>query len=173
MKMIALTAYPASAVAIKHQKYPSRWLPGLCIAVVGGLLAGCGNLNSIHRPLHTASGTGALIDAKRRAIIVSQRTDVVEVTRTPAATPMKDALPRYVACAEPSPDAMSAYAAEFAAELALSPLGTDGTNRSAAVKGALQEAAAFIGMRTPSIQLLRDAMYRVCEAYANGAIGGG
>jgi hypothetical protein len=140
----------------RHFPAPRLWRL-LCLAAAACGLAACGNLNSIHRTLDTASGTGALIDAKQRAIIVGQRVDA-------------NGNRRYVACAEPSPDAMSAYAAEFAGELALSPLGTDGTSRSAAIKSALQEAAAHIGMRTPSIQLLRDAMYRVCEAYAIGGI---
>lgn len=185
----------------RHFPAPRLWRL-LCLAAAACGLAACGNLNSIHRTLDTASGTGALIDAKQRAIIVSQRSDevlqrevVTEPVKAAADGGAKNGMPatpgagdkasvataavttrewgsekRYVACAEPSPDAMSAYAAQFAGELAMSPQGADGTNRSAAIKGALQEAAAFIGMRTPSIQLLRDAMYRVCEAYANGAI---
>ncbi|MGE0742094.1 MAG: hypothetical protein AB7O98_12190 [Hyphomonadaceae bacterium] len=35
---------------------------------------------------------------------------------------------------------------------------------------ALSQSAASIGIRTPSIQLLRDGMYRLCEAHQNGAI---
>lgn len=133
---------------MRHPRSPApRLWRLLCLAAAACGLAACGNLNSIHRDLNTASGTGVLIDAKQRAIIVSQRNG-------------------NIVCGEPSPDAMSAYAAEFSAELAKS--SADGGNRSAAIKGALQEAAAFIGMRTPSIQLLRDSMYRTCEAYANG-----
>jgi len=147
-----------------HAPAPRLWRL-LCLAAAACGLAACGNLTSIHRTLDTASGNGVLIDAKQRAIIVSQRND--EVTSNDQTSQREK---RYVACAEPSPDAMSAYAAQFAGELAMSPQGADGTNRSAAIKGALQEAAAFIGMRTPSIQLLRDAMYRTCEAYANGSI---
>ncbi len=159
----------------RHFPAPRLWRL-LCLAAAACGLAACGNLNSIHRTLDTASGTGALIDAKQRAIIVSQRSDVVTVNRMveqakgqpPKLEKVDEIQRRYIVCAEPSPDAMSAYAAEFSAELAKS--SADGGNRSAAIKGALQEAAAFIGMRTPSIQLLRDAMYRTCEAYANGSI---
>lgn len=145
-----------------HAPAPRLWRL-LCLAAAACGLAACGNLHSIHRTLDTASGNGVLIDARQRAIIVSQRSD--EVTSNEQTSQREK---RYIACAEPSPDAMSAYAAEFSAELAKS--SADGGNRSAAIKGALQEAAAFIGMRTPSIQLLRDAMYRTCEAYANGGI---
>lgn len=156
-----------------HAPAPRLWRL-LCLAAAACGLAACGNLNSIHRTLDTASGNGVLIDAKQRAIIVSQRSDVVTVNRMveqAKGQPLKlekvdEIQRRYIVCGEPSPDAMSAYAAEFSAELAKS--SADGGNRSAAIKGALQEAAAFIGMRTPSIQLLRDSMYRTCEAYANG-----
>lgn len=36
---------------------------------------------------------------------------------------------------------------------------------------AIQGSAGSIGLRTQSITLMRDALYRVCEAYANGGIG--
>ncbi len=189
---------------------PQRWLPALCIAAAGAL-TGCSYL-------HTTGGTGALLKAEERAILVMERADpaaVKTVTRrkewtygtpqggtVPAqpATGQKAESPqdgqpaaaqqqlppaqnithyteahetarpatRYVACAEPSPDVMTAYAAQFAA--GLSKTTPEGGKMSAEAKAALQQAAAFIGMRTPSIQLLRDAMYRVCEAYANGAV---
>jgi hypothetical protein len=34
----------------------------------------------------------------------------------------------------------------------------------------LSESAASIGLRTQSIQLMRDAMYRICEGYLSGAL---
>ena len=40
----------------------------------------------------------------------------------------------------------------------------------AALNVATAESASTIGIRTTSIQLLRDAMYRACEAYASGAL---
>lgn len=165
-----------------------RWLYALLVAAAGALtLTGCS-------VLHTTGGTGAVLKADKRAIIVSARTEpMVEtvIIRPPkkehggdstkpewAPTGNGDPFPQaikktypishYVTCAEPSPDAMSAYAAQFAADLTKTT--PEGGQISAAAKAALQQAAAFIGMRTPSIQLLRDAMYRVCEAYANGAV---
>ena len=67
-------------------------------------------------------------------------------------------------CAEPSPDALSAYVAT---------LGVGATTPSkaeAAVSfaNALQGSAASIGLRTQSITLMRDALYRMCEAANNG-----
>ncbi|MGH8603978.1 MAG: hypothetical protein ACREXR_14780, partial [Gammaproteobacteria bacterium] len=37
--------------------------------------------------------------------------------------------------------------------------------------GSLSESGSNIGLRTQTIQLLRDSMYRLCEAYLSGVIG--
>ncbi len=66
-----------------------------------------------------------------------------------------------VTCTEPSPDAMSALAAKLGLESTALPLG---------LGVGYQETAAYVGMRTESIQLLRDLAYRACEAYKNKAI---
>ena len=39
-----------------------------------------------------------------------------------------------------------------------------------AASASLNEAVAATGLRTQTIQLLRDGLYRACEAYLNGAI---
>jgi hypothetical protein len=44
---------------------------------------------------------------------------------------------------------------------------------SVELSAALQQSAAFVGLRTTSIQLLRDFGYRLCEAYLSGAISEG
>ncbi|GEP61170.1 hypothetical protein [Reyranella soli] len=41
---------------------------------------------------------------------------------------------------------------------------------AASLGGAFSESAASIGVRTPTIQLLRDGLFRACEAFLNGAI---
>ncbi len=115
-------------------------------------ISGCANFNSVYRDFKTNEGTGALIDIKQRAIIVGKNDS------TPA---------KVIVCAEPSPDALSAYAAELAAKADL-PNGV-----SAQFSSAFQESASFTGLRTQSIQLLRDSLYRICEAYMNGAINQG
>jgi hypothetical protein len=120
-----------------------------CVLLLTGGCKTLGNLNSVHRTLDVSQGKGVLIDIKQRAILVS-----------------KDANQKIVACAEPSPDAMSAYAAEFAAKVDRPEI--------LALQGSagFQEGAAFVGLRTSTIQLLRDGMYRLCEAHLNGAIDG-
>lgn len=65
-------------------------------------------------------------------------------------------------CAEPSPDALAAYASSLSFDL-------DILGKSAgAMKQALKNDAASIGLRTQSITLMRDALYRMCEASNNG-----
>ena len=119
------------------------------LVVLGAITIGCANFNSVHRELTVSEGVGALIDIKQRAIFVLKK-----------ATPSGDV----IVCAEPSPDSLSAYAAEIAAKAEL-PNGV-----AAQLSGAFQESASFTGLRTQSIQLLRDSQYRICEAYMNGAI---
>ncbi|MBK5541520.1 hypothetical protein JFV28_20370 [Pseudomonas sp. TH05] len=65
-----------------------------------------------------------------------------------------------VVCPEPSPDALKTLAGSATAEKA----------DVAALSIAFQESAANIGLRTQSIQLLRDQLFSICQAYANGAI---
>ncbi|MGK0270135.1 MAG: hypothetical protein ACI88H_000770 [Cocleimonas sp.] len=109
-------------------------------------LTACGNLSSIHRPLNVDDGTGALIDIKQRGIIVSKN---VSGSNT-----------QTFVCAEPSPDAMSAYAAETSLSVP----------EKVKLANAFQEGTSFTGLRTQSIQLLRDGMYRLCEARLSGAL---
>ena len=66
-------------------------------------------------------------------------------------------------CAEPSPDALSAIVSGVTIGAT-----TSKTVLNAALSNA--ETAASIGLRTQSIQLLRDGMYRICEAAYSGSI---
>lgn len=120
-----------------------RSLPGV-IVLLQLLGLGCANTNTVYRELDVNGGKGVLIDIKQRAILVR-------------ASPLR-------VCAEPSPDALAAYAAEVSAKL------DTAAKTAIGVSVASQEAASFVGLRTSSIQLLRDSLYRVCEMYLNGAI---
>ncbi len=111
---------------------------GLCISLI--LLSGCSS--TTFKTFNVAEGESLSIDASQRTILV--KGDKV--------------------CAEPSPDAMRALAAQFAAEAVL----PNGPN--AKVSSSLSETAATIGVRTATIQLVRDILYRVCEATMNGLI---
>lgn len=114
----------------------------LCACVV---LAGCANLDSIYRTIDV-NGMAVTVDAKQRAIFSAE-------------VPKK-----VVVCAEPSPDALSAYGASLSGTFSKS------STEQAQLATALAEQSASIGLRTQSIQLLRDAMYRACEGYLGGGI---
>ncbi len=76
-----------------------------------------------------------------------------------------------IVCAEPQPDAVRAVAEQFATSLEV-PIAAERTV-GAELSRATQEAVASIGIRTPTIQLMRDLLYRACEAVMNGAIRNG
>lgn len=65
-----------------------------------------------------------------------------------------------VMCPEPSPDALKTLAASMNIE----------KQDVAAIAAAYSEGGANIGLRTHSIQLLRDQLFSICQAYANNAI---
>jgi len=67
-------------------------------------------------------------------------------------------------CAEPSPDALAAYASSLGFGLSVPGRG------AASASDALQSSAGSIGLRTQSITLMRDSLYRLCEASMNGTI---
>lgn len=96
-----------------------------------------------------SSGSGEKMDIQKRVILSGSATSTVRV------------------CAEPSPDAMSSMAMEAAGK------GGVPSKVQAELSVALQQSAAFVGLRTSSIQLLRDFGYRLCEAYLSGAIDSG
>jgi hypothetical protein len=88
------------------------------------------------------------LDATKRVILTSNR-----------GGPNRD---KVVVCAEPSPDAMTALTAQM-------PVAST-TSAATEALAKLQETAQQLGSRNATIQLLRDATYRACEAYLNGAI---
>ena len=134
--------------------------PAIILMVSMVFFLGCGNLNSIHHFLTVDEGTGAMVDIKQRAILVSKR----PIKSKPGEKSTYPPQMQTIVCTEPSPDALSAYAAELAAE------GGVPGKVAAKLAGATQEGAAYVGLRTPSIQLLRDSLYRLCEGYMSGAL---
>lgn len=69
-----------------------------------------------------------------------------------------------VVCAEPSPDAIMALAASGTLS------GIFGSGEEVQGQAAFSQAVGELGERTPVIQLLRDSLYRSCEAYMNGLL---
>lgn len=111
-------------------------------------LSGCANFDSIYRPVDV-NGKAISLDAKQRVVISASVPNSAMV------------------CAEPSPDSLSAYGASLTGTLSKSPI------EQAQLAAALAEQVASIGLRTQSIQLMRDAMYRACEGYLSGGIAAG
>ena len=106
-----------------------------------------------------APGSVLLTEADTRSVVSLTRLD--EHGRT-----------RNVHCAEPPPDVAKAVESAFGAAGSGSASGLGGVTPSVAVQiaSARAEAIAQLGERLATVQLLRDALYRACEAYANGAL---
>lgn len=80
--------------------------------------------------------------------------------------------PKQIICVQPSADVAKAVADAFATTLAVEAKNAQGLD----AKGQLElskvrsESLAQLGKRLGTIQLLREGLYRACEAYSNGAI---
>ncbi len=123
-----------------------------CVAAVA--LGGCENWSSIYREANLDRGTTLITDAKQRAII-----NVRDYR------PSRDASHRII-CAEPSPDVAQAVQVALQASAAVS---RGDTRVDAGLAFSMAAQVAQLGERLAAIQLLRDKMYRACEASANGA----
>jgi hypothetical protein len=127
-----------------------------CAIFCGALLAGC------RSTIHIAEQVGGVdtlsIDAKQRLMTVGDRVYYNKIDKRWES--------KRVTCTEPSPDAIVAKAAVFAANANVSGemAGAGG------LAGGSSESAASIGYRDHVVQMLRDGYFRLCEAYMNGAL---
>ncbi|HVW64714.1 MAG TPA: hypothetical protein VHB01_06835 [Nitrosospira sp.] len=133
------------------------------------LFSGCANFTSIYRTLDIGdldrnSPRAVAIDVKQRAIFsITQRLD-------PKNNQWKS---RNIICPESSPDALSATSLGSSISNILSAMTSPGgpiTTDQFQAAVATGEAAASIGLRTQSIQLMRDGMVFNCLMYMNGAL---
>jgi hypothetical protein len=128
-------------------------------AIVIGL-GGCGTVRTHGLPGGSALTTGAEV----RAISESE---------VGASSVHGRVQPKYIRCAEPSPDVAKAVSNSFGGSLSamVSGLPAGVTPQVAgAISRSHAEAMAQLTERLATMQLLRDGLYRACEAYANGAI---
>lgn len=125
-------------------------------ACLCGALAACEG-STIYKKSDLGGVQTLSIDAKQRLVLVGTRTE-------------KNGRKTRVVCAEPSPDALVAQAAVLSASGAYKQGGTEAPSAGGNVGVGLQESASSIGLRTQSIQILRDGYYRLCESYMNSAI---
>ena len=131
-----------------------KLLSTICLATAALALTGCANLNTQSRDFTGNEAKAKTVDASQRAIFSVNKTFMKDGMLTKSWTAF---------CAEPSPDALVAYATSFGVSAAVAGKALD-------VAASQVQAAASIGLRTQTIQLLRDGMYRLCESYASGAI---
>jgi hypothetical protein len=117
--------------------------------------------------------TGATADL--RFLLARPKTDA-NSARSGNAADAGGAATGYNVCAEPSPDVAKAISQAISenAEATLQGLKALGGAGSVNAKQSLSlqqnSAIAELGRRLATTQLLRDGVYRLCEAYANGAI---
>lgn len=144
-----------------------RGMKLLALISLAVVLSGCETIN-VHRKFSTTDQKAhtIFVDAKQRAVIavpvptqvVTQSTiNGVSTTVTSTSSPLR-------ICAEPSPDALTAIATAARASANVK----DQVNVAAAFERA--ESAASIGLRTQSITLMRDVLFRICEQYQSGAL---
>lgn len=119
----------------------------LAIIVLIAALSGCANFNSISRNsslggVDNTTNVAIHLDAQQRLVLSKKNMEII--------------------CAEPNPDAMAAYAAALGLGVQIPRLGGGSVAQSGS------SSVADIGLRTQSITLMRDALYRLCEASMNG-----
>jgi hypothetical protein len=128
----------------------------LVIALVAFSVAGCANQHALFERFNVDGGESIAIDAKQRVVVAVKKTYKKQ-------GPDGSDLEWRAFCAEPSPDALSSISASAGVNLEV-------LQKALSAALSSSETAANIGLRTQTIQLLRDAMYRLCEGYASGAL---
>lgn len=127
-------------------------------------ISGCANWNSVYREFNISEGKSPMVDIRQRAVIVAPNKKTVEKLDKDGKVIERTIFDRMFVCAEPSPDAMASLASELAMK------GGVPEKAFGEVSLAMQDSAAFTGLRTQSIQLLRDFGYRLCESHLSGGI---
>jgi len=126
---------------------------------LAALIAGCSG-----ETFDVSSGESRLVEAKHRAILSVKRTVFGSEGQ-----PVLDDRGRPVAsvsvCAEPSPDALQSTALALGGKASAKAL-----EALLSVSYARSETQTYVGLRTQTIQLLRDAYFRLCEAFMNDGI---
>src|SRR5437879_539384 len=119
----------------------------LLLSAILPICAACANFETLSRSTHLPHhGRAIHLDAPQRLVYSDKRGHI---------------------CAEPSPDALQAYASSLGAGISVPSYG------AASFAQALQASSGSIGLRTQSITLMRDALYRICEASHNGSLADG
>ncbi len=99
------------------------------------------------------------LEADERMLLVTDKANILDNDGK-----TKELTQKRVVCAEPSPDAMAAVALGAALKAPLA------AGKNIEVSGHYAKSVAELGERTSVIQMLRDSMYRACEAHMNGLL---
>lgn len=127
----------------------NSWRTVTVVAAIAMFGTGCGAFSGkTFKKFDINKNTSISMDASQRAILVKTSTD-------------DEGHDYQTVCAEPSPDAMIAASAGLAAK------GASGTGATGEASAQFAQAATSIGIRTATIQLLRDGYFRACEATMN------
>ncbi len=126
------------------------------------LLASCANDGTIKKTVTMEEGDLLLTSADVRFVL----------RESPAMVEGGVVKPKFIICAEPSPDIAKVISSASNIGLAATANLPQGISPEAAAAFSREQAAAMaqLGERVATIQLLRDGLYRACEAYANGAL---
>lgn len=99
-----------------------------------------------------------------KVILTGARQRIITNVQVGPGSKAGQVIPKQIVCAEPSPDVALAVANAFGLGVSVISQG------SGAIDMSRVEGLAQLVERTATIQLMRDGLYRACEAYANGAI---
>ena len=138
---------------------PSMIAFPLVLASACLMLPSCENTDRSGTTFRTFSALGGesiSIDAHQRAIITTEVYD--ETGRS-----------RLIYCAEPSPDAFASINSTLNRSIAAE-VENRGEISAENIETLTSAASDALNARNATIQLLRDGLYRACEAYATGAL---
>ena len=123
------------------------------------LIAGC-----YGKTFDVNKGKSRLVEAKHRAILSVKRA-VIGSDGQPVFDEYRRPVTILSVCAEPSPDALLSTALELGGKAS-----TDAVDALLQLSFLRNETQEYVGLRTQTIQLLRDAYFRLCEAFLNDGI---
>ena len=123
------------------------------------LVVGCNG-----RTFDISRGKSRLVKTEQRAILSVERT-VFGSEGQPVLDEHGRPVVSVSVCAEPSPDALQSTAQALGGEASAEAL--DAVFKAFYKRSGTQE---YVGLRTQTIQLLRDAYFRLCEAFMNDGI---
>lgn len=121
----------------------------------------------VSNPVHTSRFPMSSIGGTKVATVYSltpERRNIIMIPHASVDTPEKN---RIRICAEPSPDTAENIAFSLSALLQAEVKNVDIT---AAVATALAKSSQSLFTRSQGVQLFRDGMYNLCQAYINQAI---